>query len=62
MLGYRDGQMVAKWNKASGAPLPAAADVIVRGTYLDAIGQAPMASDTVERFHRIDGIPPCFDP
>jgi hypothetical protein len=54
-LGYRDGQIVAKWEKACHGPVPLFADAIVRGLYLESLGEPPMLTETIERLRRHDG-------
>ena len=54
-LGYRDGQIVAKWEKACHGAVPLFADAIVRGFYLESLGERPMLTETIERLRRHAG-------
>jgi DNA-binding transcriptional regulator YiaG len=40
-LGYKDGQIVAKWEKASHERVPMMADTFVRAAFRESIGEAP---------------------
>lgn len=41
-LGYKDGQIVAKWEKAKHEVVPMNADTFVRAAFRESIGEAPM--------------------
>jgi transcriptional regulator with XRE-family HTH domain len=40
-LGYKDGQIVAKWEKASHELVPMIADTFIRAAFRESIGEAP---------------------
>lgn len=52
-LGHKDHQTVLRWEKNRHAPVPLAADVLVRGWYLESIGRKPMVTRVSERLAEI---------
>jgi transcriptional regulator with XRE-family HTH domain len=44
-MGYKDAQMVAKWEKARHTPIPVQVDTFVRAAYREKIGEHPVAGD-----------------
>ncbi len=55
-LGYGDGQMVAKWEKARHKAIPVHADVIVRAAYREEFGEKPMVTRVSQRLAEIVGV------
>jgi hypothetical protein len=52
-LGYIDGQIVAKWEKARHTPVPVAADTFIRAAYREKIGERPMVTKISNRLQEI---------
>jgi DNA-binding transcriptional regulator YiaG len=52
-LGYNDGQIVAKWEKARHTPVPVNADTFVRAAYREKIGEQPMVTRVSTRLLEI---------
>nr|WP_294527020.1 helix-turn-helix transcriptional regulator [uncultured Rhodopila sp.] len=52
-LGYTDGQIVAKWEKARHDPVPVNADTFVRAAYREQIGEQPMVTRVSARLVEI---------
>ena len=55
-LGYNDGQMVAKWEKAKHRAVPVSADVFIRAAYRERLGEKPMVTRVSARLIEIMGV------
>jgi transcriptional regulator with XRE-family HTH domain len=52
-MGYKDAQMVAKWEKARHTPIPVQVDTFVRAAYREKIGEQPKVTQVSTRLQAI---------
>jgi putative transcriptional regulator len=52
-MGYKDAQMVAKWEKARHTPIPVQVDTFVRAAYREKIGEQPKVTQVSTRLQEI---------
>ncbi len=55
-LGYGDGQIVAKWEKARHKPVPGFADLFVQTAYREKIGERAMLTRISDRLPEITNV------